>query len=115
MTQIYPTIRPMTSEEQHEGGLFNKGLILEHGKWAYRLTSGTNDSLHVFEAGTLIYVLTINLHLDYVSLDCYIGSETDPVDSVFLQGHHTIIECLGRGWNLMPLHRLVTSLKPYFS
>ena len=115
MTQIYPTIRTMTSEEQREGGLFNKGLMLEHGKWAYRLTSGTTDSQHIFEAGTLIYVLTINLHLDYVALDCYIGSETDPVDSISLQGHHTIIECLGRGWHLMSLHRLVTSLKPYFS
>ena len=92
MTQIYPAIRQMTSEEQREGGLFNKGLILEHGNWAYRLTSGTTDSLHFFEAGTLVYVLTINLHLDYVALDCYIGSETDPVDSIFLQGQGLITD-----------------------
>ena len=115
MTQIYPTIRTMTFAEQREAGFFNKGLMLEQGSWAYRLTSGTTDSLRIFESGTLIYVLTINLHLDYVALDCYIGSETDPVDSIFLQGHHTIIESLGSGWHLMSLHRLVTSLKSYFS
>ena len=115
MTEIHPTIRVMTYEEQCEAGLFNKGLMLEHGKWAYRLTSGTTDSLHVFEAGSLIYVLTINLHLDYVALDCYIGSETDPVDSIFLQGHHTIIESLGRGWHLSSLQELVGRLTQYFS
>lgn len=115
MTQIYPTIRAMTFNEQLETGLFAKDLILEHGNWAYRLTSGTTDSLHVFEAGTLIYVLTVNLHLDYVALDCYIGSETDPVDSIFLQGHHAIIESLGSGWHLLTLNDLTRRLVQFFT
>ena len=115
MTQIYPTIRAMTVVEQREVGFFSKGLMLKHGKWAYRLTSGTTDSIHVFEAGTLIYVLTINLHLDYVALDCYVGSETDPVDSIFLQGHHTIIECLGSSWHLMSLNDLARRLQQFFA
>ena len=115
MTQIFPTIRTMSFEEQVEAGLFNKGLMLEQDKRTYRLTSGTTDSLHVFEAGTLIYVLTVNLHLDYVALDCYIGSEVDPVDSIFLQGHHTIIERLGSWWHLRPLQDLARRLQQFFA
>ena len=115
MTQIYPDIRAMTFEEQREAGLFNKGLILEQGERAYHLSAGTTDSLYVFEAGTLIYVLTVNLFLDYVSLDCYIGSEVDPVDSIFLQGHHTIIECLGSSWHLMSLQDLARRLQQLFA
>lgn len=115
MTQIYPTLRNMTFEEQREAGQFNKGLILEHGRWAYRLTAWTTDSLHIFEAGALIYVLTINVHMDYVALDCFIGSEIDPVDSIVLQGHYTINEALGGGWHLMSLYQLVMSLKQLFA
>ena len=115
MTQIYPTIRTMTFEERSEACLFNNGLMLEQDDRIYRLSAGTTDSLYVFEAGTLIYVLTINLHLDYVALDCYIGSETDPVDSIFLQGHHTIIECLGSNWHLMSLNDLARRLQQFFA
>jgi hypothetical protein len=115
MNQIYPTVRSMTLDEQVEAGFFNKGLILEQDNRAYRLTSGTTDSLHIFEAGVLIYVLTINLHLDYVALDWFIGSEVDPVDSIFLQGHHTIIESLGSGWNLLPLEDLAGRMVQLFA
>lgn len=115
MTQIYPTLRNMTFEEQREAGLFNKGLILEHGRWSYRLSAWTTDSLHIFEAGTLIYVLTINLYLDYVTLNCYIGSEMDPVDSIVLQGHYAINDGLGSGWHLWSLHELLRRLKQLFA
>lgn len=115
MTQIYPTIRTMTFEEQREAGLYNKGLMLEQDERIYRLTAGTTDSLYIFEAGTLIYVLTINLFLDYVALDCYIGSETDPVDSIFLQGYHAIKESLGSGWHLQPVGKLVRRLRQLYA
>jgi hypothetical protein len=115
MTQIYPIIRTMTFEEQREAGLYNKGLILKQGERIYRLTAGTMDSLYVFEAGALIYVLTINLYLDYVALDCFIGSERDPIDSIFLQGHHAIIDSLGNKWHLLSLNDLANRLRQLYA
>lgn len=89
----------MEHEEAFDYGLCSRGLMMEQGEQVYRLTAGTTDSVHVYEAGgAVIYVLTINHHLDYVALDWYQGSEDEPVDSLFLQGDYAISECIGHDW-----------------
>ena len=90
MNQIYPNIRRMEHEEAVEYGLCSRGLMMEQGEHMYRLTAGTTDSFQVYQSGVVLYVLTINHHLDYVALDWYQGSEDEPIDSVFLQ---TIRKC----------------------
>ncbi|OVE75056.1 hypothetical protein BVX95_00350 [archaeon D22] len=115
MTQIYPPIRSMTFDEQLAYGLCNKGLMMEHGEVAYRLTSGTTDSLHVYKAGGGVYVLTVNLRLDYVALDYYQGSEPEPIDSIFLQGEWAIEECLGRRWRNLSAATLASRLANQFA
>jgi hypothetical protein len=115
MTQIYPNIRTMSFEETVEYKLCNRGLIMEPDNKAYRLTAGTTDSLHVFQAGSVFYVLTINRLLEYVALDYYIGSEVDPVDSVFLQGDYVVSDCAGRDWRSIPLMEVARRLLQLFA
>ena len=111
---INPTIRRMTFQEQVEYGLCTRGLMMEHGKEVYRLSAGTTDTLHVFQAGSVLFVLTINLNLESVALDWYQGSEGEPIDSIFLQGE-ALREVLGHDWHSLPLSTLSTKLTQLFA
>ena len=113
MTQIHPTIRRMSFEEQVEYGLCSRGLMMEHGEEVYRLSAGTTDSLYVFKSGTVIFVLTINHQLDYLGLDWYQAREQEPIDSVFLQGD-AIREIVSKDWHALPLSSLATRLIQLF-
>ena len=115
MTPIIPVVREMTIDEQVEYGLCNRGLMLEQGEYAYRLTAGTTDTVQVFEAGgAVLYVLTVNYGLEYVALDWYQGSEGEPIDSLFLPGDCAISEVVGKDWRSMTLIQLATALKDLF-
>jgi hypothetical protein len=78
------------------------------------LSVGTTDTLHVFQAGSVLYVLTINLSLDYIALDWFQGSEKQPIDSIFLQGD-AVTEVLGHNWHSLPLSTLTTRLIKLFA
>jgi hypothetical protein len=115
MEQIFPTIRSMTWEEVHRYGLFNQGLMLNHKTVSYRLSAGTSDSIHSFKSSAaVLYVLTINDHHQYASLDAYIGSEDEAIDSIFLQGS-ALQEFIGSDWNSLPLPSLATRLIQLFA
>lgn len=115
MTQIIPTIRPMTPTEARHYQLQTLGLILHHNTISYRLLSGTKDNISVFKSGPVLYVLTINHHLDYIGFDVYLGSEDEPIDSLFLQGDYAIKEIVGDDWNTLPLSTLATRLQSLFA
>lgn len=115
MQQIQPTIRSMSWTEATEYGLCNRGLMLEQEEVTYRLTAGNTDSLYVFKGGAVVYVLTVNLNLDYVALDVYMGREEEPVDSVFLQGSWAIEECLGSQWRSLTVSTMATKLINQFA
>ena len=115
MTQIYPTIRTMTFEEARELGSFHQGLMMEHNCESYRLSAGTKDNLHVLESGPVLYVLTLNMSLDYLGLDIYMPKEEDAIDSTFLQGDYAIAECIGHDWRSLSLYQLVTRLVRLFA
>lgn len=110
MQQIYPTIRTMTWQEADQYGYCNRGQMMDYNCIFYRLSAGARDEIQVFRSGVTLYVLTINHHLDYVGLDAYIGSEQEPVDSIFLQGDWAISECIGNDWRILPLTSLATRL-----
>jgi hypothetical protein len=114
MTQIYPTIRTMTFEEDRDFSDFHQGLMMEHNCVSYRLTAGTKDYLHVLESGPVLYVVTLNMHMEYVSLDIYMPKEEDAIDSIFLQGEATR-EMLGHDWKSLSLTQLVTRLVRLFA
>ena len=115
MTPIAPVVRTMTFDEQVEYGLCNRGLMMETDKYAYRLTAGTTDSIWVFEQGTILFVLTLNLYHEYVALDWYQGSEDEPVDGIFLQSESAICELVGNDWRTVPLTELATRLSLLFA
>lgn len=115
MTQIYPAIRSMTRDETREFGLLNHGLMMQYDTTSYRLTAETTDTIHIFESGVSIYVLTVNYHLDFLGLDAYIGTETEPVESIFLQEDSSIKECIGTNWKSLPLTSLATRLIQLFA
>ena len=114
MTQIFPTIRTMTWNEAHEFGHFHQGLMMDHNCVSHRLTAGTKDNLHVLESGPVLYVITLNMHMEYVSLDIYMPKEEEAIDSIFLQGEATR-EMLGHDWKSLSLIQLVTRLVKLFS
>lgn len=115
MTQIIPVIRNMTPSEVQRYKLQNLGLILHHNTISYRLLAGTKDNITVFKSGPALYVLTLNHHLDYIGFDVYIGSEDEPIDSLFLQGDYAIKELVGDDWNTLPLSTLATRLQSLFA
>lgn len=114
MTQIYPTIRTMTFEEAREFGDYHQGLMMDHNCISYRLSAGTKDNLHVLESGPVLYLITLNLHMEYVSLDIYMPKEEDAIDSIFLQGEVTK-EMLGNDWKSLSLIQLATRLVKLFA
>lgn len=98
MTPITPVVREMTYHEQVEYGLCTRGLMLEQGEHVYRLSAGTTDTIHVYEAGrAIVYVLTVNLRLEYVGFDWYVSGNEEAIDSLFLQGG-SIAELIGCDW-----------------
>lgn len=110
MTQIFPVIRSMTFEEKSEASSSNQVLMMDHDCISYRLTSSTTDNLHVFKSGVTLVVLTVNSNLDYVCMDAYIGSEPDPIDSIFVQGEAAIQEFVGVSWRNLSLEALISRL-----
>lgn len=114
MTQIYPQIRNMNPQEaQHYGHV--QGLMLNHETATYRLSAGTTDTIYVFKASVVIYVLTINHHHEYVGLDAFIGNEDEAIESIFLQGDSSIKEFIGNNWHSLPLATLATKLIQLFA
>jgi hypothetical protein len=105
----------MTRDETREFGLINQGLMIQCDTTSYRLSAGTTDTIHIFKSSIVIYVLTVNYHLDFLGLDAYIGTETEPIDSIFLQGDSSIKECLGTNWHSLPLTSLATRLIQLFA
>ncbi len=114
MQQIQPTIRTMAWDEAREFGHLNRGRVMDYNCISYRLSVGTTDDLYTFKSGVTLYVLTINRLIDYVGLDAYIGSEKDPIDSIFLQGS-AIEECIGNNWRSLSLTTLTTRLINLFA
>ena len=114
MTQIFPTIRTMTWNEAHEFSDYHQGLMMDHNCISYRLSAGTKDNLHVLESGPVLYVVTLNMHMEYVSLDIYMPKEDEPIDSIFLQGEATR-EMLGNDWKSLSLIQLATRLVKLFT
>lgn len=110
MTQIYPTIRSMTFEGNSEVNNPNQVLMMDHDCISYRLTSSTTDNLHIFKSGATLIVLTVNTNLDYVCMDAYIGTEPDPIDSIFVQGEAAIQEFVGVSWRNLSLDALISRL-----
>ena len=110
MTQIFPAIRSMTFEENREVNVSSQVLMMDHDCISYRLTSSTTDNLHVFKSGVTIVVLTVNSNLDYVCMDAYIGSEPDPIDSIFVQDEAAIQEFVGVSWRNLSLDALISRL-----
>ena len=115
MTQIIPVIRTMTPTEAKHYQLQNLGLILHHNTISYRLLAGTKDHISVFKSGPVLYVLTLNLQLEYIGFDVYLGSEEEPSDSVFLQGDYALKEMVGDDWNTLSLSTLATRLQSLFA
>jgi hypothetical protein len=113
MTQSHLTIRRMTNQEQAEY-FCTEGLMMEQGDKAYRLSASTTDTIHVYQTGAVLFVLTINRQLEYVALDYYMGSEQEPVDNIFLQGE-AIKEMVGHDWHSLPLSTLSTKLTQLFA
>ena len=115
MTQIYPTIRTMTFEEASEFGEYHQGLMMEHGCVSYRLSAGSKDNMHVLKSGAVLYVVTINSLMEYVSLDIYMSKTEDAIDSIFLQGDYAISECVGNEWRSLSLIQITTRLMELFA
>ncbi len=114
MMLINPTIRTMTFEEAREFGDYHQGLMMDHDCVSYRLSAGTKDNMHVLASGPILYVITLNMNMEYVSLDIYMPKEEEPIDSIFLQGEATK-EMLGHDWKSLSLIQLVTRLVKLFS
>jgi len=114
MTEIHPTIRTMTFEEAKKCGYHHQGLRLEHDCISYQLNAGTSDNIHIFKSGASLIVLTINTRLDYIGLDFYLGSEEEPLDSIFLQGD-AAREMIGSNWQSLSLINLAHRLLQLFA
>ena len=112
---INPVVREMTSHEQVEYEFSNKGLMMEQGEQVYRLTAGTTDSVYVFKTpAVVLYVLTINHRYEYVAFDWYMESTDEPIDSILLQGHCAISECIGSDWRNISQKALAMRLLQLF-
>lgn len=110
MNQIYPHIRSMTYEESQHYKLVNQGLMLTHETSTYKLSAGTTDTIYIFKSSVVIYVLTINHHLEYVGLDAFIGNEDEAIESIFVQGEAAIQAFVGVSWRNLSLDALISRL-----
>ena len=115
MQQIYPAIKSMTWKEAHNFGYCNPGQVMNCNGVNYRLGSGTSDDIHVFKSGATLYVLAINIRLDYMGFDAYMPSEEDPIDNIFLQGEWAIRECLGDRWKSLSAITMASRLMHHFN
>lgn len=115
MTKIQTNIRTMTWEEAQQYGLFDRGLMLNYGTVSYRLSAEKTDDIHAFKSSVVLYVLTINTHFEYCCLDAFMGTEDEPIDSIFLQGSVAIQEFIGNNWHTLPIATLATKLIQLFA
>jgi hypothetical protein len=59
---------------------------LKHARTKYSLGVGSSDSITLLQDGVFIYVISENLHLNYVALEV-VNTETKEIESdVYLQG-----------------------------
>lgn len=107
MNQIIPTIKLHTYQQQ---GTYINAFLLGYKDNYYHLQGGTSDTIYVFQESVALYVLTINRRLGYVSLNSYMASEPDPINSVFLHRPEEIMELLGAKWDCVKPLTLVKKL-----
>lgn len=113
MKRIFASVRLMTYDEQQQWNVHTRGLVLEHQGHSYALNAGTSDRINVFTESVCLYVLTVNMSLDYVGLDAYMAGEPDPVNTVFLHTATEITETLGKRWQQMNPQIIANRLKHY--
>jgi hypothetical protein len=98
MTAITPTIKLFTSQEDDNTGIHINSLILEHNGNHYQFHGRTNDTIHVYQQSIAIYILSINNSYGTMAFNAFMGSEPDPINSIYLHTPQDIKETLGAKW-----------------
>jgi hypothetical protein len=111
MTATIPTIKLFTSKE--DTGIHINSLILEHNDNNYQLNGGTGDTIHVFAESIALYVLSINSSNGTMSLNAFMSSEPDPINSTYLHTPQEIINVLGAKWELLSAKTITMKLIDY--
>jgi len=111
MTATIPIIKLFTSKD--DTGIHINSLILEHNGNNYQLQGGTKDTIHVFTESIALYVLSINSSYGTMSLNAFMSSEPDPINSMYLHTPQEIINVLGAKWDLLSAKTIATKLINY--
>ena len=114
MTAITPTIKLFTSKNDNNTGIHINSLILEHNGNNYQFHGGVNDTIYTFTESIALYVLTINKSNGTIGLYAFMGSEPDPINSMYLHNNQEIFDYLGNKWESMKpvniVHKLINYL-----
>jgi hypothetical protein len=113
MQPIIPTIKLFTSTDDNNTGIHINSLILEHNGNNYHLNGVTKDTIHVFTESIALYVLSINRSNGTMSLNTYMSSEPDPINSIYLHTPQEIINVLGVKWELLSAKTITMKLINY--
>lgn len=111
MKPIIPSIKLFTSK--NDTGIHINSLILEHNCNHYQLQGGTKDTIHVFTESIALYVLSINSGSGTMSLNAFMSSEPDPINSMYLHTPQEIINVLGIKWEQLSAKAITMKLINY--
>ena len=113
MNKIFPTIRLMTPEETRTSQLINAVRVIEHDGTTIPISAGRSDQVHIFQDSTVVYVLSINLLMEYIGLEIFDASSGEEFDNVFLQFEWELKEYLGSKWRGMTPVAIVRKLMTF--
>jgi len=113
MNKIYPTIRLMTPEETRTSQLINAGSVIEHDGTTIPISAGRSDQVHIYQDSTVVYVLSINLLMEYIGLEIFDSTCGEEFDNVFLQFHWELEEYLGTKWRELTPQTIIRKLVNY--
>jgi hypothetical protein len=83
MTRIYPTVPSLT---------------------------GKSDQVHIFQDSTVVYVLSINLLMEYIGLEIFDAGTGEEYYNIYLQFQWELEEYLGSKWRDMTPQAIVRRL-----
>jgi len=99
MKQIFPEIIFENFAEQHKAGRYNPGLVIKLDNKVYPISAGYSDSLYFWKTKNHLYVLSVNIPLNYVGLEILDRKQKVKLVNIFIQREEDIENIFPKGLN----------------
>jgi len=77
------------------------------------IPAGRSNQVHIFQESTVVYVLSINLQMEYIGLEIFDAGTGEEYDNICIQFQWELEEYLGCKWRELTHQTIIRKLVNY--